>query len=263
VVVSLACDSNGMDYGSYDCISEHFIIYNSDQAGVAFTGNTRSGWAYIGYPEELSGKLDKEWWRGLFSYDKYILGETLVWSKHYFSTGWPDTDVKQHCEWTFNLLGEPAMPIWTDTPEILTVTHDLTINVGSQDFNVHVEDGSGNIQGATVCLWKDDEVYEVGTTNSGGDATFSISPTTEGVMYVTVTKHNYLPHSGETEVTMSIPGDCDGDGDVDHSDLGILLSAWGKCEGDEGYIPEADFDGSGCIDHPDLGILLANWGYGT
>jgi predicted transcriptional regulator with HTH domain len=64
-------------------------------------------------------------------------------------------------------------------------------------------------------------------------------------------------------LAMSIPGDCDGDGDVDHSDLGILLAAWGKCEGDEGYIPEADFDGSGCIDHPDLGILLANWGYGT
>jgi hypothetical protein len=60
-----------------------------------------------------------------------------------------------------------------------------------------------------------------------------------------------------------IGGDADFDGDVDHSDLGILLAAWGKCEGDEGFNWRADFDCSGCIDHPDLGILLANWGYGT
>jgi hypothetical protein len=60
-----------------------------------------------------------------------------------------------------------------------------------------------------------------------------------------------------------IGGDADFDGDVDHSDLGILLSVWGKCEGDESFNWRADFDCSGCIDHPDLGILLANWGYGT
>lgn len=58
-----------------------------------------------------------------------------------------------------------------------------------------------------------------------------------------------------------IGGDADFDGDVDHSDLGILLSVWGKCEGDEGFNWRADFDCSGCIDHPDLGILLSNWGY--
>ncbi|HUU95363.1 MAG TPA: S8 family serine peptidase [Phycisphaerae bacterium] len=56
-----------------------------------------------------------------------------------------------------------------------------------------------------------------------------------------------------------IPGDLDGDGDVDHADLGILLSDWG-C--DSGNCP-GDCDGDGDTDHADLGILLANWGYGT
>ena len=59
------------------------------------------------------------------------------------------------------------------------------------------------------------------------------------------------------------PGDINGDGETSHSDLGILLSVWNKCEGDEGWNPDADLDGSGCIDHPDLGILLADWGCGT
>ena len=56
-----------------------------------------------------------------------------------------------------------------------------------------------------------------------------------------------------------IPGDLDGDGDVDHGDLGILLADWG-CTG--GNCP-GDCDGDGDTDHADLGVLLANFGTGT
>ena len=55
---------------------------------------------------------------------------------------------------------------------------------------------------------------------------------------------------------MRCVGDLDGDGDTDHSDLGILLAAW--CTSGEG-----DLDGDGDTDHSDLGILLADWGCGT
>ena len=55
-------------------------------------------------------------------------------------------------------------------------------------------------------------------------------------------------------------GDVDGDGDVDLSDLGALLSAYGTCVGDGGYLAAADFDAGGCIDLSDLGVLLAAYG---
>lgn len=58
-------------------------------------------------------------------------------------------------------------------------------------------------------------------------------------------------------------GDIDGDGDVDHSDLGILLSAWNSYPGDPNWNPNADLDENGHVGHSDLGILLANWGCGT
>jgi thiol-disulfide isomerase/thioredoxin len=48
------------------------------------------------------------------------------------------------------------------------------------------------------------------------------------------------------------PGDVDGDGDVDQSDLGLLLAAY---EIDGG----GDLDGDGDTDQSDLGILLANY----
>ena len=61
----------------------------------------------------------------------------------------------------------------------------------------------------------------------------------------------------------NIPGDLDGDGDVDLSDLAELLAAYGTCDGDPNYNPAADLDDSGCIDLADLATLLSNYGYGT
>ncbi|MCA9291199.1 MAG: hypothetical protein KDA25_08720 [Phycisphaerales bacterium] len=50
-------------------------------------------------------------------------------------------------------------------------------------------------------------------------------------------------------------GDLDGDGAVTAADLGILLGAWGRCDG-----CPADLDGDGVIGAADLAILLSNWG---
>ena len=63
-------------------------------------------------------------------------------------------------------------------------------------------------------------------------------------------------HAGRGDV----PGDADGDKDVDLSDLGILLSAWDSRPGDDNWYPDADFDGNGHIGQSDLGILLSDWG---
>jgi hypothetical protein len=54
-------------------------------------------------------------------------------------------------------------------------------------------------------------------------------------------------------------GDLDGDGDTDHSDLGILLADWGCTGGD----CPGDVNGDGNTDQADLGVLLADWGCGT
>ncbi len=55
-------------------------------------------------------------------------------------------------------------------------------------------------------------------------------------------------------------GDLDGDGDVDLADLALLLSSYGLCEGDPGFVPEADLVEDGCIGLADLATLLAHYG---
>jgi hypothetical protein len=56
------------------------------------------------------------------------------------------------------------------------------------------------------------------------------------------------------------PADIDTDGDVDLTDLGALLAAYGTCDPND---PDpADLDCSGCVDLADLAELLADYGYG-
>lgn len=60
--------------------------------------------------------------------------------------------------------------------------------------------------------------------------------------------------------------DIDKDGSVCQSDLGALLAAFGTCEGQPGYNPNANLapnsPGPQCIDQADLGALLAQFGCG-
>jgi hypothetical protein len=65
-------------------------------------------------------------------------------------------------------------------------------------------------------------------------------------------------HAGDvlTLATATCPGDLDGDGDTDQSDLGILLASYNVDGG-------GDLDGDDDTDQSDLGILLADWGCGV
>jgi hypothetical protein len=190
IVVTLGCLPNHMD--STDCIGEHFVIYNPNQAGVAFTGATRDELYNAGNYNTLAHALDKQWWAALFTRNKYHLGQTLVDAKHNFTDTSPGG---YHCEWELNLLGEPEMPVWTDEPDSFATTFPSAILIGSSSFLVHVEDSTTHtpIDQAFICLWKRNEVYLTGTTNANGDKTFDLSPSTQGIMYVTVTKRDYLP----------------------------------------------------------------------
>ena len=240
-MVTMGCYGNDMTYS--DGIGEHFVIYNPDQAGVSYTGNTRSGWFYIGYTEYLSCQLDRDWWRGLFNYDQHVVGHTLAWAKHQFDED-SDPDVGPYCEWTLNLLGDPAMPLWTDDPASLTVTHPGSLPTGSSSFLVHVESGGSDLVSAYVCLWKEGDVYLTGTTNSNGDVTFTPSPGTTGTMYVTVTKHNYVPYAGSATV---ITGGSDPSITVTYPNGGETLSGsatitWTATDPDPGETTLLDID---------------------
>jgi hypothetical protein len=220
VVYSLGCWSNAFDY-TYDCFSEYWIVSNPSQAGVAYTGNTRYGWYNVGNPYTLSGKYDKEWWNSLFNYDYYKVGQTLADSKN---RNYPYDNYYKYVCYELCLLGDPEMSIWTDTPDTMEVSYSDSISMGPQNFTVTVTNSGNPLEGALVCLYKEPDVFATGSTNSSGEVTLSINPQTSGVLFVTVTKHNFLPYRGSSFVTEEtcLPGDANGDGSVTIGDINYL-----------------------------------------
>jgi hypothetical protein len=61
------------------------------------------------------------------------------------------------------------------------------------------------------------------------------------------------PASRVTEYVGCVPGDLDGDGNVDSDDVMLLIADWGMGGSN------ADLDGDGTVDVDDLLILLASW----
>lgn len=54
-------------------------------------------------------------------------------------------------------------------------------------------------------------------------------------------------------------GDLDGDRVVGADDLELLLAAYGSCDGQGGFAPQADLDGDGCVALADLSIVLTGF----
>ena len=196
ILYTLGCWANAYDFQT--CIAEHFV-QDSNGGGVAFVGNSRYGWYNPGSYTTLSMQYDRYFFSSLFSQSHFYLGECFSDHKNDGPTG---GSTEQYIYTELTLLGDPELPIWTADPIGLAVSHPDELPYGVQTaFTVHVEQvGGEDVSSALVCLWKEDEVYLTGYTNSAGNITLYPAPTSMGTMYVTASKHNLIPYQSEAAV---------------------------------------------------------------
>jgi hypothetical protein len=201
IFYSMGCDPAAYDY---DSIAEHFVR-NNNGGGIGFMGNSRYGWYVYGSYDTYSMGYDVHFFKSLFQGNFYHLGEAFSNHKDSGYQDAPGDEYYQYIYTELTLLGDPELPIWTDNPQNLSVTHPSQVPVGASTFTVQVTSDTTPVNQATVCLWKGTEVYMTGSTDTTGKITFNIIPTSPGTLTVTVTKHNYLPYQGSAFVMNQRP----------------------------------------------------------
>lgn len=99
---------------------------------------------------------------------------------------------------TYNLLGDPSLEMYTgEVPKPLIVNYPNQLPTGSSQLTITVYDNlSAPVSGALVSLYKENEVQVSGYTNENGVVTLNFSAQTQDTLFVTVTKHNFIPHQG-------------------------------------------------------------------
>ncbi|MEO0142141.1 MAG: C25 family cysteine peptidase, partial [candidate division WOR-3 bacterium] len=192
ILYSIGCWTNAFDFAA---ISEAFV--NSPQGGgVAYIGNSSYGWGSPGNPGfGYSDRFDSRFFYSLLKEDNFHLGVALSLAKAHFIPYSREKNVYRWHQYQINLLGDPELPVWTQTPETLAVSYPQILPLGNAQILITVKEKETNspIKDALVCLMKGNESYAAGYTNGSGSVFLDISPQTVGNFDLTVTAHNYLP----------------------------------------------------------------------
>ena len=192
IVVSATC-ATGI-YHSDGFICERIVRAGSStnpRGAVAFFG---SNTAYPGSQRlaRLRGAGDMAFFEQAFGENGGDLGAAALASR--LAVYEFDGDTTEYKGW--NLLGDPAMRIWTAHPEPLQVFHDEYFHASQPSFDVTVLSGGQALDGALVACVKDTDIYAWGLTNEFGQVFFPLTPSSSGPFSVTVTARNHVPYEG-------------------------------------------------------------------
>jgi hypothetical protein len=135
------------------------------------------------------------------------------------------------------------------------------LNRGSytETFNVTANANSAAIQIQAVTLTYGSSAMLIFTWNTAdfGKGNYTVNAYAAPVLYETDTADNNFT---DGRVSVTIPGDVDGDFDVDLYDATRLFGCYGLSMGKAGFIAECDIDNSGQVFLFDAVILLGHYG---
>lgn len=164
--------------------------------GVAALGATRPSWT------GQNNKFDTELYRVAFGQGVvrpvtqelgWVINKAKIRMAEQY--GWDERALDNVR--VYHLIGGPEIDIYTGWNGYITATHPIMISTGLQSFSVTVyKPGNIPLQGALVCLYKENDVFEIQISNENGEALFMIAPQTTGALHVTATKHDYGPYKG-------------------------------------------------------------------
>ena len=180
IMYSIACEVTPFDdyheyFNSAECNFGNSYTCGKNYGGVAFLGNTRSG--YIGESADLETKFADAIRSGYFN-----LGKAEAISKY-----WYNSTYDKYRIWipmVHNLIGDPELQMWTDVPTNLNPIIIKSDNLISIDC---LNENDNMVVYAGCC----DGLHQLMDSTTTGSITFSnVNPNSTIMVY----SHNYLPY---------------------------------------------------------------------
>jgi len=192
------CDCGSFDYN--DCILEKMV--NIQNFAVAVVGNSRYGWFNEGQTEGPAAHLHREMTDAFYHDHIQYLGAAMTESKIQ-TAPWvtaPGQWEEGALRWNFydlNILGDPALSVWTAEPVAADVTYQQELVIGIPQTTVQVITDGQAFQGARCAMLMGGELIAIGFTDETGEATLVFDPavTIVGEATLVVTGQNMLAQS--------------------------------------------------------------------
>ncbi|NOR87516.1 MAG: T9SS type A sorting domain-containing protein [Bacteroidales bacterium] len=194
-------------FDSNDCIAEYMV--KIDNFAAAFVGNSRYGWFNEGQTEGPSAHIHREFIDALYTDSLHRIGATHMESK-YATAPWvnaPGQHEEGALRWCFydcNVLGDPAMSIWTAEPWDIEVSFPSAITIGQNNYSLDISSAGEAVEGLNASLVFNGELYGTTTSDMNGNCSLVIDPFTEvGTATLWVSGFNCTPHPYIVEVIPS------------------------------------------------------------
>jgi hypothetical protein len=185
-------------------LSEHFIkagTATSPKGGVAAISTATNS-----THTTFNNVMDIGIWSGIFVDETWSMGMGLTRGKLAIYTnfpGNPSNHQHQFIAW-HNLMGDPAMEMWSASPQQFIVEYPDAVNIGEGKIAVQVfNQNSVVVSNAKVILLDQDNNNYVAFTDDDGIAWLNVDELETGDLNLTVIKHNYIPGRYEVELNQS------------------------------------------------------------
>jgi hypothetical protein len=181
ILWSISCSPNAYDL---NCVSEHFA---NSSCGLAFIGNSRLGWTSQAFQ-------DNAFFQSIYNDSITNLGgafaSTLYGSLYY--------------RVAMNLLGDPSVFIWTDTPTNLSVDYKKSLIVPVDSIVFFVSQNGVPVKNARVVVSKKNEdITRISLTDEAGRAVIFLTCKRTGILSISVSYENALSYYDSVSVTES------------------------------------------------------------
>jgi len=183
--------------GEFDrewCLTEDILR----DVGIGAVGASRVSWYNVNWTPGSDGGYynqgqDYRFWEQFFS-GYYQPGKALYKSKYDYIA---DKTAHDSAAWKnllqYNLMGDPEIKIWTQTPDTFNVTYSDPLPAPG-NYTFLVKDSSGDpVENARICLMNGSNFYGYCDTNSTGYGTIELPEITMNLS-LTVTGHNFEPY---------------------------------------------------------------------